>query len=81
MSHDRIRARKPTTDADRWTVGTVERTSRRDGDVVFEVRPDEGEAVDLAVTTAVGKLVEKRLDLEDGESPVGARVWYRKRGE
>ncbi|ELY56122.1 hypothetical protein C491_14282 [Natronococcus amylolyticus DSM 10524] len=80
MSHDRIRARKPTADVDRWTVGTVERTGNRDGNTVFEVRSDESESVELVVTAAIGELVEKRLGLEDGESPVGARVWYRKRG-
>ena len=80
MSRDRIRARKPTTDVDRWTVGTVERTDSRDGNAVFEVRSDEGESVELVATAAIGKLVEKRLDLEVGESPVGARVWYRSGG-
>ncbi|MDG5760242.1 hypothetical protein QA600_12935 [Natronococcus sp. A-GB1] len=79
MSHDRIRARKPTTDVDRWTVGTVERTGNRDGNAV-EVQRDEGDSVEFLATSALGKLVEKRLELEDGESPVGARVWYRKHG-
>ena len=80
MSHDRIRARKPTTNVDRWTVGTVERTGNRDGNAVFEVRIDKGESVELVVTAAIGELVEKPLGLEDGESPVGARVWYRSGG-
>ncbi len=79
MSHDRVRARKPTHDVDRWSVGTVERTTRRSGDAVFELRTDEGETVELVVTAAIGELVVSRLDLEADESPVVARVWYRKR--
>ena len=39
------------------------------------------DAVDLVVTFAVRDLFVRRLDLEDGESPVGERVWYRVRGE
>ncbi|MBZ6496818.1 hypothetical protein [Natrinema longum] len=80
MSHDRIHARKPTHDIERWSVGTVERIDERDGHCVFEVQPDDGESVELIVTIAIRDLVVRRLDLEEDASPVGARVWYRKRG-
>ncbi|PCR88806.1 DUF7861 family protein [Natrinema ejinorense] len=80
MSHDRIHARKPTHDIERWSVGTVERIGERDGHYVFKVQPDDGESVELMVTVAIRDLVCRRLDLEAGESPVGARVWYRKHG-
>ena len=80
MTHDRIHAREPTHAIDRWSVGTIERILERDGHRVFEVRTDRGGTVELTVTVAIRDLVLSRLDLEDGESPVGARVWYRKHG-
>jgi hypothetical protein len=80
MNHDRIHAREPTHDLDRWSVGTIERISERDGHHVFDVRADEGETVELVVTAAIRDLVVSRLDLEDDESPIGEQIWYRKRG-
>ncbi|MFD1562395.1 hypothetical protein ACFR99_02265 [Haloarchaeobius amylolyticus] len=80
MTHDRIHARKPTHDIERWSVGTIERISERDGHCVFEVRTDGCDTIELVVTTAIRELVLRRLDLDDGESPIGARVWYRKHG-
>lgn len=81
MTHDRIHARKPTHDIERWSVGTIERITERDGHCVFEVRSDRRGTVELTVTVAIRELVLSRLDLEDGESPVGNRVWYRKHGD
>jgi hypothetical protein len=40
---------------------------------------DEG-PVELLITLAVRDLFVGRLDVDEGESPVGERVWYRKRG-
>ncbi|SEQ56751.1 DUF7861 family protein [Natrinema salaciae] len=80
MTHDRIHARKPTHDSDRWSVGTIERIDERDGHCVFEVETEEGETVELVVTVAIRDLVLRRLDRDEDESPIGARVWYRKRG-
>ena len=80
MTHDRIHARKPTHDIERWSVGIIKRITERDGHCVFEVQTDQGETIDLTVTVAIRDLVVSRLDLDDGESPVGARVWYRKHG-
>lgn len=80
MPHDRIHARKPTHDIERWSVGTIERVTERDGHCVFDVRTDRRATVELTVTVAIGELVLSRLDLEEGESPVGARVWYRTHG-
>ncbi|QAU13194.1 hypothetical protein EKH57_10910 [Halorubrum sp. BOL3-1] len=36
--------------------------------------------VELTITLAVRDLFVGRLPVDDGESPVGERVWYRKRG-
>ena len=36
--------------------------------------------VELVITFAVRDLFVSRLPVEEGESPVGERVWYRKRG-
>lgn len=79
MNHDRIHAQKPNHHADRWSVGTVESIDRRDGHAVVVVRPPDGGPVELVVTLAVRDLVLDRLDPDDG-SPLGERVWYRRRG-
>ncbi len=81
MPHDRIHARQPTHDIERWSVGTIEAVDERDGHYVFAVRDADGEMIDLVVTDAIRELVLRRLDLKEGESPAGSRVWYRKRGE
>ena len=40
----------------------------------------DGETVGLVVTHAVRDLFVGRLPGDEGESPVGKRAWYRKRG-
>lgn len=80
MTHDRIHARKPTHDLERWSVGTIESITDRDGHCVFEVQTTAGETIELVVTTAIRELVLRRLDLADDESPIGSRVWYRQHG-
>lgn len=80
MNHDRLHAREPTHDRDRWSVGTVEAVGERDGHCVVTVRSGSGGAVELVVTLAVRDLFLRRLDVAEEESPVGERVWYRKRG-
>jgi len=80
MTHDRIHAREPTHDRDRWSVGTVEGVGERDGHCVVDVRTPEGETVELVVTLAIRDLFVSRLDVGADESPVGETVWYRKHG-
>lgn len=80
VNHDRIHAREPTHDLDRWSVGTVEEVGERDGHCVVTVRTEGDETVDLVVTFAIRDLFLSRLDVEAGGSPVGETVWYRKRG-
>ena len=77
MKHDRIHARKPSHHVDRWSVGTVETVEEQDGHCVVTVRPQDGDPVELVVTVAVRDLFVSRLD---ADSPVGERVWYRKKG-
>jgi hypothetical protein len=79
MDHDRIHSRKPTHDIERWSTGTIESVGRRDGHCVVTVETDD-QTVELTVTFAIRDLFLDRLDTDDGESPVGERVWYRKRG-
>lgn len=80
MTHDRIHAREPAHDRDRYRSGTVRAVTERDGHAVFVVVPDDAEeAVELTVTLAVRNLVHDRLGL-DGDSPVGERVWFREHG-
>lgn len=80
MNHDRIHARKPTHDIDRWSTGRIESVERRDGHCVVTVLTEDGGTVALTVTLAVRELFLGRLDVDDGASPVGERVWYRKHG-
>jgi len=96
VNHDRVHAREPSHHVDRWSVGVIESIGERDGHAVVTVRPiasGEGEEsgdgggtkrdnapVELVITLAVRDLFVGRLPVEDGESPVGERVWYRKRG-
>lgn len=82
MKHDRIHAREPTHDIDRWEVGTIERIRERDGHCVVDVVDEAGETVELVVTLAIRDLFVSRLDLAADESPVGSQVWFRrKRGQ
>jgi len=93
VNHDRVHAREPSHHVDRWSVGVIESIDERDGHAVVTVRPvasegeegggagDDGDApVELVITLAVRDLFVGRLPVEDGESPVGERAWYRKRG-
>jgi hypothetical protein len=80
MAHDRIHARKPTHDSERWSVGTIQSITQRDGHCVVTVSTEDGDTVNLTVTLAIRELFESRLDLDDGASPVGAKVWYREHG-
>lgn len=80
MSHDRIHARKPTHDIDRWSVGTIESVTERDGHCVVTVTGEDGETAELVVTLAIRDLFVSRLDIADDASPVGEQVWYRKHG-
>ncbi|MFO7834404.1 MAG: hypothetical protein R6V31_10230 [Halohasta sp.] len=80
MTHDRIHARQPTHDRDRWSTGTIETVDQRDGHCVVTVSADEGETVELVVTLAIQELFVSRLDIDEGASPIGERVWYRKHG-
>lgn len=80
VAHDRLHARKPTHDIDRWSTGTVESIERRDGHCIVSVGTDDGDTVELVVTLAVRDLFLRRLAISENASPVGERVWYRKHG-
>ena len=92
MNHDRVHARAPSHHVDRWSVGVIESIDERDGHCVVTVRPvgsgeeeasdteSDGESVELVITHAVRDLFVGRLPVDEGESPVGERAWYRKRG-
>ena len=80
MPHDRLHARKPTHDLERWSIGTVDAVERRDGHCVVTVIDEDNEPVELVITLAIRDLFLSWLDINDGESPVGERVWYRKHG-
>jgi hypothetical protein len=80
MNHDRIHARQPTHDRERWSTGIIQSITTRDGHCVVTVRTADGDTVDLVVTFAIRDLFVSRLDIDEGDSPVGEQVWYRQRG-
>ncbi len=80
MSHDRIHARKPTHDIEHWSTGTIDSITQRDGHCVVTVTSERGESVELTVTLAVHDLFRGRLHIDDEESPIGERVWFREHG-
>jgi hypothetical protein len=80
VTHDRIHAREPTHDTDRWRVGRIESLGERDGHCVVTVTPENGETVELIVTLAIRDLFVSRLDFAEGDSPLGERVWFREHG-
>ena len=71
---------------DGHAVVTVRPVTRDAGDDGGRGRGDDRESgndespVELVITLAVRDLFVGRLSVDDGESPVGERVWYRKRG-
>ena len=81
MAHDRLHARKPTHEIERWSTGTIESIDERDGHCIVTVAAADGETVELTVTLAIRELFLSRLDVDDGESPVGEHVWYRTYGD
>ena len=80
MNQDRIHAREPTHHRDQWTVGTIESIEERDGHCIVSVSAEQGETHELVVTLAIRDLFVSRLDIDEGASPVGEQVWYRKYG-
>jgi len=80
MTHDRIHAREPSHDRDRWSVGTIAEIDQLDGHCVVTVCTPDGSDVELVVTQAIRELFISRLDITEGASPVGEQVWYRKYG-
>lgn len=86
---DRLHARPPTHDVERWTEGRVVSIEKPPGRAVVTVRPETGgdgggESVDLQVSEAVYDLFVGRVADEhraDGDVSPGTSVWYRKRGQ
>jgi hypothetical protein len=81
MTHDRIHAREPAHHRDRWSAGTIVPDETRDGHCHVTVTSGESGTQDLVVTLAIRDLPVRRLDIDEGGSPVDDRVWYRKHGE
>jgi len=79
VAHDRIHAREPAHDRQRYDVGETVAIGEEDGHCVVTV-DDDGETVELVVTVAVRDLFLDRLPTAEGESPVGERIWYRTHG-
>lgn len=80
MNHDRIHAKQPSHAEGRWSVGTIEWVTERDGHCVVGVRTESDDVVELTVTFEIRDLFVSRLDIDADESPAGQTVWYRQRG-
>lgn len=81
--YDRLHARPPAHDPERWTAGRVLEVESEPGAVAVGVRADEtGETTVLRVSEAVYDLFVGRVDPADraeGEVCPGAPVWFRAR--
>lgn len=73
MVHDRLRAKPPTTEVDRWRSGTVVAVRDAEGGTAVVVETED-ERVTVSVTDAVFDLFSGRLEEVD---PVGETVWFR----
>ena len=80
MNHDRLHARKPTHNIERWSTGTIDSVDQRDGHCIVTVLDEHNDPRELVITVAIRDLYFSRLDIGEDESPVGERVWYRKHG-
>jgi hypothetical protein len=84
--YDRLHARPPTHDAERWSRGTVVGVAHEPGGVVVTVDAEgpAGPRLDLRVSEAVYELFVGRVDENhrtgEGEVRPGAPVWFRARG-
>ena len=75
--NDRIRAKPPTTDVERWREGVVlsVRLDEHERRYTVVVEPTEADdRVEVAVSESIYDLFTGRLDADD---PVGERVWIR----
>jgi len=80
MNYDRIHAREPTHDIERWSTGIIESIDHRDGHCFVTVGTEADETVELVVTLAVRDSFVDRLEINDEATPVGECVLYRKHG-
>ncbi|SEN39583.1 hypothetical protein SAMN05216388_100310 [Halorientalis persicus] len=77
---DRRERRRKSERASGPRAGRITALDERDGHCVVTV-DDDGTDIDLLVTVAVRDLFVSRLDISPGASPVGERVWYRKKSD
>ena len=75
--NDRIRAKPPATDADRWTETTVRAVRFDDTHGRYAVTVADG--TEVTVSRALFELFAGRLErpVDDPEDAVGATAWYR----
>lgn len=74
MVNDRIRAKPPTTDVDRWRRGTVRGVEEAGGEVRVTVESEDGDRVAVTVTPAVYDLFAGRVAAGD---PVEEQAWFK----
>lgn len=75
--HDRIRAKAPNTDTEKWKKGTVDAVDTTVSPHTVTVQSEDGDMVTLTITTAIYDLFTKRLE---SETPLDETVYYKKKG-
>lgn len=77
--NDRLRARPPTTEVDRWREGVVRSVDAEGRRVTVRVAPPDDLPVAVTVTEAIFDLFCSRLPIEVASATdlVGQRVWFR----
>lgn len=75
MSEDRIRAKEPKREKDRWQKGEIVDSFLENGrrKILVEARSDEYK---LDISNAIYDLFTGRLDISDDETPVGETVYF-----
>ena len=74
--NDRVRAKPPTTEVDRWQEGVVRAVRFDDHERRYTVvvEPSDGDRVGVTVSESIYDLFTGRID---GDEPVGETVWFR----
>jgi hypothetical protein len=70
MTNDRIRAKKPKKEIEKWNEGRVHKTEKKD--YGYDVHLENGRK--LSVTEAIYELFTGRLDSENPEDEL---IWYK----
>lgn len=72
MGEDRIRAKKPVQNIERWNSGEIVRISNEDGKYKINLST-ESDNIDLIVSESIYELFTRRLE---SDNPIGEDVFF-----